>query len=144
MSNCAPLARIFPLVLVAIVVLGLVAIFVVRQRELSRPLSSRLPRDLTTEEHASLYRWQRRMQRLFTIVMISWALGFGVSLLESRGSIRGGCELVYSAILLLLITAVVVQFTGKCPACGYRLALQSRMNLPEFCERCETPLQERE
>ncbi|NIN36565.1 MAG: hypothetical protein GWO08_05200 [Gammaproteobacteria bacterium] len=42
-------------------------------------------------------------------------------------------------ILLVLVTPFVlagfVQFSQKCPACGYRLGLQSRLLLPDHCKR---------
>jgi hypothetical protein len=44
---------------------------------------------------------------------------------------------------LLLATLIVavgigVQFSARCPRCGYNIGLQSRLLLPSGCERCQT------
>jgi hypothetical protein len=49
---------------------------------------------------------------------------------------------VYWAGLLLATVIVVVgvgvQFSARCPRCGYNIGLQSRLLLPSGCERCQT------
>ena len=42
----------------------------------------------------------------------------------------------FSALLALALSAIVIQFSQKCPRCGYRLGRQTRLLLPDQCKQC--------
>ena len=43
-------------------------------------------------------------------------------------------------LLALAATAIAIQFSQKCPRCGYRLGFQTRLLLPERCGKCDVEL----
>jgi cation transporter-like permease len=79
--------------------------------------------DLSTNEREQLRSWQRRLVTAFCVtitgllIVVAADLVFGFS---PRGAL-----LAFSALLALALTAIVIQFSQKCPRCGYRLGRQT-------------------
>ena len=90
--------------------------------------------DLSTSELEQLQSWQRRLVTAFIVtiagllVVVAADIIFGFS---PRGAL-----LAFSALLALALTAIVIQFSQKCPRCGYRLGRQTRLLLPDQCKKC--------
>jgi hypothetical protein len=53
-------------------------------------------------------------------------------------------QLALIPVLVLILAGGYVQFSVRCPACGYRLGRQSRLTLPESCGSCGTSLRSSE
>lgn len=52
----------------------------------------------------------------------------------------GLVQLALLPALALVVAGVFVQFSARCPACGYRLGRQSRLVVPERCRACGASL----
>ena len=46
-------------------------------------------------------------------------------------------------LFLVLFPFAYLQFSAKCPCCQYRIGLQSRLLLPQNCERCGVSFRQR-
>ena len=94
--------------------------------------------ELSPNERERLRLWQRRLLTAFIVtyagllIVVAAELIFGFS---ERGAL-----LVFSALLALALTAIVIQFSQKCPRCGYRLGRQTRLLLPDQCKKCGVSL----
>jgi hypothetical protein len=90
--------------------------------------------DLTPEELARLRRWQLRMVVLFVLGMV------GLFGLFAADMVFGLSEVVatwaFVSLVALSIVAGFVQFSERCPRCGYRIGFQSRLVVPEACKKC--------
>lgn len=90
---------------------------------------------LTTIELRKLKAWQRKMVITFVlamlIIIIAVPLKLAVGLDRMLEWLLGLCFIV------LAISGAYIQFSGKCPNCGKRIGLQSRLLLPENCTRCK-------
>jgi len=53
-------------------------------------------------------------------------------------------QLALAPALALVVASVVLQFSVRCPSCGYRLGRQSRLLVPDRCRSCGIPLRMRE
>jgi hypothetical protein len=96
---------------------------------------------LSEAERAALQLWQRRMVRLFVAAM---TLLLFALLLKALGDLPGWLELTTGAgFIILAVLGVVLQFSARCPRCGFRVGLQSRLILPPACVRCGVAFHER-
>lgn len=87
-------------------------------------------------DRALLMGWQRRMVATFIAGMaflLLLVIGAAISIPLESDVVRLS---FWALILLLLVAATRVQFSAKCPRCKYRTGLQSRLVLPNACERC--------
>jgi hypothetical protein len=96
----------------------------------TRPGKSRLDAD----ELAELQHWQRRMVSLFVITMSGLLLTVILDLLI--GLSQATATIIFLVLVALVVLAGFVQFSQKCPACGYRLGFQSRLLVPDHCKCC--------
>ncbi len=109
-----------------------------RRRLSTKPLeaaaSTNMEEKLTEKQFASLKQWQARMVSLFAAF---WIYFLGVIVLSLRVDLL---PIIKSMLYLLLLGLVglgaAVQFSQKCPACGYRLGRQTRLLLPQACVKC--------
>jgi len=108
-----------------------------RRRALRRPLGRTI--DLTAPlapgEMQRLRRWERRLRRAFLLVSLAYLGLVASALVDGDGPmVRGGLALALLAAACL--GAAAIQFSERCPRCGYNLGFQSRLDLPVACERC--------
>ena len=91
-------------------------------------------KELSQTELRELRAWQRRMVTVFVIAMLALLavvapdLVFGLS--------RKLPLVVFIALGALACLGFVIQFSQRCPRCGYRLGFQSRLLLPAHCRKC--------
>jgi hypothetical protein len=116
---------------------GTVVLVLARARALARPVPGGLEADapLAEPELRRLRRWERRLRRAVVLVGVAY---FAVLASWWAGADDGSGEPTTS-LLLLGITCVLgaaIQFSERCPRCGYNLGFQVRLLLPERCERC--------
>ena len=95
---------------------------------------------LTTPELQKLKTWQRRMVITFLLAMLVLVIAFSLEL--SIGMDKLVEWLLGACFIVLAIAGAVIQFSGKCPNCNYRIGLQSRLVLPEQCTRCKVSFRE--
>jgi len=123
--------------IVGILVAGAVLLLVARLRALRRPLPEGLdPRaPLAPGDLLRLRRWERRLRRAFALVGLAYLLLVGTS-------VAGGeppperAALALGLLGISCLLGALIQFSERCPRCGYNLGFQSRLLLPESCERC--------
>ena len=101
---------------------------------MSTQAASSSPPPLTGEEVDRLRRWERRMIRSYTVVIMVIAAGIGLSLVY--GEAGGMRYLVLGAAALIALGIAVAQFRERCPRCGTRLGSQSLVLLPDRCGTC--------
>jgi hypothetical protein len=126
------------------VILGssLPALLVVRHRALrNRSVATGGP-PLSEAESATLRAWARRMLLSFVGGMAFIALACIGLVVMALGTTKSAPVWVYWLGLLVTVVVVAVgigvQFSARCPRCGYNIGLQSRLLLPAGCERCQT------
>ncbi|MCM2269016.1 MAG: hypothetical protein NDJ75_02830 [Thermoanaerobaculia bacterium] len=130
-----------PLVLLAIVPLAAATMIALRWRALRRPLDGAAAVDapLAPGELQRLRRWHRRVQRALLLVAVAYLGLVAASLVDGEPPAwRAGLALGLLGAACLLATAI--QFSERCPRCGYNLGFQSRLALPASCERCRGAL----
>jgi hypothetical protein len=94
--------------------------------------------ELTAAQRQRLRRWERRLLAVYAALLL-W-LGAG-TLLQVVGGLQGQTAWgVYAVGVALIALVTAFQFTGRCPHCGARLGLQTRLYLPSACKRCGGPL----
>jgi hypothetical protein len=92
------------------------------------------PASLTRAELEHLYLWERRIIWLFAAGIVLLAAGIALRLFALElGLIEA---LAMAAGAGLIVAAFVLQFTGACPRCGARLALQGLALIPDRCRQC--------
>jgi hypothetical protein len=94
--------------------------------------------NLTKGDFRRLLQWQRRMVTLFVYTWIYILLVVAVHIF-----FRPKPEIVQLAlvpVLGLVLAGAYIQFSVRCPSCGYRLGRQSRLSLRDCCGRCGIPL----
>lgn len=74
------------------------------------------------------------MVQVFVLAMTSLAAVIVFDLLVQPR--KGTGAIMMSGLIVLVLTAARIQFSQKCPACGARLGLQTRLLLPRECGRC--------
>jgi hypothetical protein len=89
---------------------------------------------LTAKELEHLKRWQRWMIGYFIVFLV------GTGLLLLIGLTVGFSKWIETGLTVLwtvfLLSGVFIQFSQKCPRCGYRIGRQSRLLLPRQCPKC--------
>ncbi len=94
--------------------------------------------ELDERDRLGLLRWQRWMVSTFVGM---WAYVLVVIaayvLLEPPSWIL---QLALLPALVLVVAGGVLQFSVRCPSCGYRLGRQSSLLVPERCRSCGVPL----
>lgn len=90
--------------------------------------------DLTQEEARRLYRWQRRVIQVFSCAVCAVAAALA---LRFAFSDAGALVIVLLALGFgLLVSAVLLQFTRRCPRCSATLGVQALPLLPDRCRTC--------
>jgi hypothetical protein len=127
---------LLPLALAA----GTIVLVLARARALAGPVPAGIDAGapLAEPELLRLRRWERRLRRAVLLVGVAY-----LAVLASwwAGADDGSGEPT-AALLLLGITCVLgaaIQFSERCPRCGYNLGFQARLLLPDRCERCGGP-----
>jgi len=89
---------------------------------------------LTRAERDRLRVWQRRM----TIgLVITLAFMVSIAIVDLTAGIPKA--LGWPILLVLLVLAAsggILQFSEKCPRCGFRIGLQSALVVPDTCRKC--------
>jgi hypothetical protein len=93
---------------------------------------------ITPDDARRLLQWQRRMVIAFigTWVYLLLVIAAHV-LLELPPTV---IQLALIPALVLVIAGVCLQFSIRCPSCGYRLGRQSRLTVPDRCRSCGVSL----
>ncbi|MFW6078509.1 MAG: hypothetical protein ACODAE_02745 [Gemmatimonadota bacterium] len=90
--------------------------------------------ELENRELRRLLRWQRRMIAAFVVF---WILFLSVLAMEYFGDPPAWLSyLAFVVVLAFAVAAALLQFSVRCPRCGVRIGLQSRMIVPDRCRRC--------
>jgi len=134
-----------PLLALAVVplalVLGTIALLFARARALRRPLVPLVPDEpLTADELSTLDRWERRLRSAVTLVITAYLVALVVALSDGARSLISP-TLALLALGLACLVGGGVQFSAHCPRCGFNLGFQSRLVVPDQCERCGTKYQ---
>ena len=118
------------------VVAGTLALVLARARSLGRRPELPVPEEpLTADEGAALERWELRLRVSVALVITTYLVALVVALSEGlRSAISPRMALV--ALGLACGVGAAVQFSTRCPRCGFNLGFQSRLLVPEQCERC--------
>jgi peptidoglycan/LPS O-acetylase OafA/YrhL len=120
-----------------LLVAGATTLIVARARALARPLPEGLRPEgpLAPGDLHRLRRWERRLRRTFLLVGLAYLLLVAASLAGGEPpAARAALALALLGAACLLGAAV--QFSARCPRCGYNLGFQTRLLLPAACERC--------
>lgn len=91
-------------------------------------------RPLERTDLLGLRRWQRWMLFIFVAMWFFLVAVFVAHLLLALP--LWIVQLVILLDLGLVISGVALQFSARCPACGYRLGRQSRLLVPQRCRSC--------
>ena len=130
---------VIPLALVA----GTLALLLARGRALRRPAEPSGSREpLAAEELAQLERWELRLRVAIALVITTYLVALVVALSDGLRSAIGPRTALFTLGLACIVGAAV-QFSTRCPRCGFNLGFQSRLVVPECCERCGVPFRER-
>jgi hypothetical protein len=91
-------------------------------------------RTLTKAELEHLKLWQKKMVSTFIVAML--VIVIGVPLKLAMG-LNEELELFLGGLFVALaIVGGIIQFSEKCPNCGARIGMQSRLVLPARCVKC--------
>jgi hypothetical protein len=127
-----------PLVLLAALPLAAAVLAVLRWRALRRPLAADRPAreaPLAPGELVRLRRWARRVRRALGLVGLAY-LGLVAASLVGDEPPAGRAAAALALLGAACLLAAAIQFSERCPRCGYNLGFQSRLALPSACERC--------
>lgn len=119
-------------------VVGVIFMLFYRRRLLRSETCPGRPREpATTLDRAqidTLRRWEGRMVRVFAGIMTYMFFLAGLFAFREPGESAG----IFLGLLLIaaVVWAAKLQFSARCPACGYPLGLQTRLLLPASCECC--------
>ena len=91
--------------------------------------------ELNPEQYRRIKRWEKMMIIFFSVAMVLIAITFFSSALL-RFSEKTNNLIFAALILFVAFPAAVLQFSEKCPSCGYRLGFQTRLVLPKECKKC--------
>jgi len=93
---------------------------------------------LTDDELRRLLQWQRCMVVLF---VGTWAYIFLVVAVDLfLNPPERVVQLALVPVLGLVCVGVWLQFSIRCPSCGYRIGRQSRLLVPDRCRSCGVSL----
>lgn len=93
---------------------------------------------LNEQEFRLLRRWQRRMVTLFVGTWVYILFVIAVDLLVQLPT--RVVQLALVPVLVLVVGGGWLQFSIRCPSCGYRLGRQSRLLVPDRCRSCGVSL----
>jgi len=93
---------------------------------------------LSRHELEELQLWQKRMIAVFSATMAALLLTVGVDLVFGMSPTTAW--IVFLLLLLLVGLGGLIQFSQKCPGCGYRIGFQSRLLVPDKCRKCGVKL----
>ena len=93
---------------------------------------------LDSAEREQLRLWQKRMVTAFVATLVCLVAVVALDLVF--GLTRPAAVGAFLLLLALAATAIAIQFSQKCPRCGYRLGFQTRLLLPERCGKCDVEL----
>jgi hypothetical protein len=132
-----------PLYALAVVPLALVAgtllLLLARARAFRRPVTPAPPDDaISPEEGARLEQWELRLRVAIALVITTYLVALMVALSDDLRSLIGPRAALVTLGLACLVGAAA-QFSTRCPRCRFNLGFQSRLALPERCERCGVP-----
>jgi len=125
------------LVALGAVPIAAAGLILLRWRALRQPLSAGTHGSptLAPGEILRLRRWARRLRRAFVLVGIAY-LGLVAASLASDEPPPQRAAAALALLGVACLAAAVIQFSERCPRCGYNLGFQSRLALPAECERC--------
>lgn len=129
-----------PLAIPLALVLAAFALVALRARRAGAPVSPEVDREspLTPSERLRIERWRRRLRAVFLVVVAAYLGLAGLALLDLAGSsARSPIGLLLLAGICLL--GARIQFSERCPRCGYNLGYQTRWALSDDCDRCGGP-----
>jgi hypothetical protein len=119
-----------------VLVVGTLVLVVARARALGRPLAAPPePVPLSPGERAELETWERHVRFAVALVVTAYLVALAVALGGGLGSAIQPTTALF-LLGLACFSGVAVQFSARCPRCGFNLGFQSRLVLPEQCERC--------
>jgi hypothetical protein len=95
-------------------------------------------RGLNEHELRRLMRWQRRMVGTFVGTWVAFLLVIAADLVLHPS--REVVQLALVPVFGLVVAGAALQFSVRCPACGYRLGRQARLIVPERCRACGVSL----
>ncbi len=125
-----------PLVLPLALVVGTLILVVLRLRSLRHVAAAPIAPDapLTPSEILRLRRWRRRFRRTLWLVSIGYLTILLAWAVLPHDQARPRLALALLAVILAFGTAV--QFSVRCPRCGFNLGFQLHLPLSADCERC--------
>ena len=94
---------------------------------------------LSEPESHRLRRWQRLMVGTFVATWVYLLLVIAAHLFIKPEAWM--IQLALVPVLGFVFAGVVLQFSGRCPRCGYRLGRQSGLLVPKRCRSCGVLLQ---
>ncbi len=89
--------------------------------------------ELNTEEKQKLKLWEKRMVGTFTTMMCGLIV---ICLLRTLLHEEIMQIISLGFVGVMVVGAVVLQFSEKCPRCGFRIGFASRLLLPPTCRKC--------
>ncbi len=89
---------------------------------------------LDEAERAHVKRWQQWMYGYFGLAMVILLALYSVA--QRYGDSPTARWLVLAGVVVLVVAASFVQFSGRCPRCRTHLGRQARLVLPERCRVC--------
>jgi hypothetical protein len=119
------------------VVAGLAVLLVARHFSLQRSVSIKDLGPLSEAEKRGLRSWAHRTKGAFAGAMLFVVLN-GVLLIVTNPAPLWLGWLGLSAGIVIVVVGLAIHFSGRCPRCGYVIAFQSPLMLPNRCERCKT------
>jgi hypothetical protein len=90
---------------------------------------------LSPAQLRQLQLWQKKMLGTFLPAMLIVIIGVPIKL--AFGLAPELEFLLGSMFVILAIAGAIIQFSQKCPNCGARIGLQSRLLLPAKCAKCK-------
>jgi hypothetical protein len=125
---------VIPLALVA----GTLALLLARAHALRRPPEQATHEPLSAAESARLEQWELRLRVAIALVITTYLVALVVALSDGLRSAIGPRTALITLGLACVVGAAA-QFSTRCPRCGFNLGFQSRLVVPERCERCGVP-----
>lgn len=98
------------------------------------------PLPLNSAERRRLKRWEAWMTAAFSTTMACLALlvfGFQAGWLSSWAK-----TVPWTLLAVAALPVILLQFSVRCPRCGYRIGRRSVLLLPSRCPRCTVSFQD--
>lgn len=95
-------------------------------------------RPLAPGDLVRLRRWERRLRGAVAVVGVTYLATAALALAAPEGTPEEARTslLALAALGLACAAGAGIQFSERCPRCGYNLGFQSRLLLADACERC--------